>query len=253
LKLWTGGSKLKQKMAKYLPFMPKLSFKIKMKRTALRLSFAEFKEKAKYKIKNAPSLLLAWFKEKAGATKGRISEVLAIFQLFSWQKKLATVALIAATGAGGYIIFRAAHHKIIPEQEDLFINSMESWAQEKYLFTAEETLEPFYESTRVAQNIIALKKMVVNLKRSPGSGPNPMGMFEFYLEGVASDVVVEVKDREIEVQDLFQRTLEETTYDQAATAEGKQALCQRLRKEVNNLLTKGKIRRVFIKTFVIKP
>jgi flagellar basal body-associated protein FliL len=37
------------------------------------------------------------------------------------------------------------------------------------------------------------------------------------------------------------------------TPEGKAALCDRLKKEVNHLLTTGKIKKVWIKTLIIKP
>ncbi len=90
-----------------------------------------------------------------------------------------------------------------------------------------------------------MQKMTVNLRRSSESGPNPMGAFEFYVEGAASEVVVEIKDREPEMEDLFSRTIEDMTFDQVASGEGKKLLCDRLRKELNKVLTKGYVRRVF--------
>jgi len=47
--------------------------------------------------------------------------------------------------------------------------------------------------------------------------------------------------------------VEDLTYDELASGEGKKNLCDRLGKEVNNLLTKGKVRHVYIKTAIIKP
>ncbi|MNT55538.1 flagellar basal body-associated protein FliL [compost metagenome] len=114
-------------------------------------------------------------------------------------------------------------------------------------------VELFYDSTRVSQNIMQLKKMVTNLKRSENSGANRMGAFEFYLEGTVAEVLVEIKDREPEITDLFLRTLGDTTYDQTVSAEGKVALCEKLRKNINGVLTTGKIRRVFFKTVIVKP
>lgn len=80
-----------------------------------------------------------------------------------------------------------------------------------------------------------------------------MAAFEFYVEGTVSEVLVEIKDREYEVEDLFLRTIEEMTYDQLTTPEGKRVLCDRLRREVNKVLTTGFVRRIFIKTAILKP
>lgn len=80
-----------------------------------------------------------------------------------------------------------------------------------------------------------------------------MGAFEFLVEGGAADVVVEIKDRESEIEDLFLRTLEEMTFEQVSSGEGKKQICDRLRKEVNRILTKGFVRRVFIKNAIVKP
>lgn len=95
--------------------------------------------------------------------------------------------------------------------------------------------------------------MTVNIKRSQSSGPNPMASLDFYAEGTASDVMVEIKDREAEVRDLLQRTIEEMSFDQISSGEGKQLLCDKMRKEVNRILTKGKIRKFYIKTALVKP
>jgi flagellar basal body-associated protein FliL len=80
-----------------------------------------------------------------------------------------------------------------------------------------------------------------------------MGAFEFYLEGEDSEVIVEVKDREVEIRDRMQRTLEEFTFDQAADADGKKMIVDKLKKEINQSLSTGKIRKIWFKTVVIKP
>jgi flagellar basal body-associated protein FliL len=47
--------------------------------------------------------------------------------------------------------------------------------------------------------------------------------------------------------------LEEISYNELDSAEGKQQLTEKLRQTLNMNLTKGKIRRVFIKELVLKP
>ena len=80
-----------------------------------------------------------------------------------------------------------------------------------------------------------------------------MGAFEFFIEGNSPDVMVEIKDREYEVKDLFQRNSEEMNFDQLETVEGKQLLLEKLRRDVNRILTKGRVRKVFFKTVILKP
>lgn len=253
VKLWTGAPGRRQKFAKIFPFLPKISYKLKMKRTVLRLTWTKWRESLIRGIKSAGPATVAGLKNLLKKISGGISKGLGEFKTFSLVKKLLFVGLLAATGGSVYVIYRVATHKLLPEEHELFMSSLEDWAQAKYQIEPEEQMESFYDSTRTAQNIMELKKMVVNIRRSSSSGSNPMAAFEFYVEGTVSEAVVEIKDREPEVRDLFQRTIEETTYDQIVTGEGKRLLCDRLRKDVNKLLTKGKIRRVFIKTAIIKP
>ncbi len=250
VKLWTGK---REKLAKFFPFLPKISYKIKMKRTNMRLTWTKFKEQSIHNIRNARPLLLGWLKKQIQKLKEGVGNGLAAFKTFSRVKKLAFVGLLVATGASGVLLYKLVNHKLLPPESELFVLSLEEWAQEKYQYTAEDQVESFYDSTRTSQSVIELKKFVVNLRRSNTSGTNPMGAFEFYVEGTVSEAVVEIKDRESEMRDLFLRTIEEMTYDQVASGEGKRLLCDRLRKELNKVLTKGKVRRVFIKTAIVKP
>lgn len=80
-----------------------------------------------------------------------------------------------------------------------------------------------------------------------------MGAYEFYLEGMVPEVVIEIKDREVEIRDLMQRVLEEFNFDQAESAEGKLLINEKLKKEVNAKLTTGKLKQVWIKTAIVKP
>lgn len=252
-KLWQSATGFRAKLLKIFPFLPKISYKIKMKRTGLRLSFRKFKEQARHRIVNAGPLTLAWLKSALTGTKKTVGDGLTSFKGYSLLKKLSLLGLVVATGVAGFVLYRVSTKGLLPHREDLFVRSLADWSSQKYQYDPKTETEPFYDSTRAAQNIFLMKRMVVNLRRSGEAGANPMGAFEFYVEGAASDVVVEIKDREAEVEDLFLRTIEEMTFDQVSSAEGKQALCERLRKEVNKVLTKGYVRRIFIKTAIVKP
>lgn len=252
-KVWDHATGLRKKLLKILPFLPKISYALKLKRTAMRLSLSKSKEKLRTWIFNSPKALLAWLKVYLQVGKSKLKMGLAAFKSYSLVKKLALVSLLLMTAGAGVVFYRLGTRGLVPKGEELFIRSMGDWASQKYQFNPRTETESFYESTRAAQNVFLMNRMVVNLRRSSESGVNPMAAFEFYVEGAAPDVVVEIKDREAEVEDLFLRTIEEMTFDQVASGEGKQELCARLRKEVNKILTKGYVRRVFIKTAIVKP
>ena len=250
---WVGMPGPRGKLVKAFPFLPYLSYKIKMKRTSMRLTWIRWKEQLIHGLRNLGPSILKWLKAQLGAMKSGMGEGMTAFKSFSLVKKLAFVGLLVVTVGAGFVFYKIATNKLIPAEQDLFLPSLDEWAQAKYQYGPEDQKESFYDSTRTAQNIMELQKMIVNIRRSASSGPNPMAAMEFYVEGTVAEVVVEIKDRESEVQDLFQRTIEDTNYDQLSSGEGKQMLCDRLRKNVNKILTKGKVRRVFIKNAVIKP
>ncbi len=246
--LWQHGDGWRPRLAKILPFVVRLSFRWRLLGIRRKKSWAQ----AKISLKSALPLFWKWLKKRAQILKTSLGASLSVFKELSFKKKLGFLGLLALLGLVGFVIYRSSTKGLFPPAEELFVSSLQEWSQEDYNYDPKTEVESFYESTHSARNIIVLTKMVVNLKRSPSAGVNPMGAFEFYVEGAASDVVVEIKDREIEVRDLFQRTLEDMSFDQISSAEGKQLLCEKLRKEVNKILTKGKVRRVYIKTAILK-
>lgn len=252
-KKWQDAHGLKKKLLALMPFLPKISYQFKMKRTHLRLMLRRWKESTAHFSRNAVPVTVTWLKSFIASAKAGVSDGFTGFRAFSLVKKVLFVSLIGVTGASGYLLYRLGTKGLLPQQEDLFIASMADWAQQKYQFDPQGLQESFYDSTRTSQNILLLKKMVVNLRRSSESGPNPMGAFEFLVEGATEEVVVEIKDREPEVEDLFLRTIEDMTFDQVSSGEGKKMLCERLRNDVNRILTKGFVRRVFLKTAIVKP
>lgn len=203
-------------------------------------------------IKGIPGFLKL-VKEKISKIFEDINEALRQFSYFDTKKKLfisGFVLLCILTVAYAYI---AVTRQILSPKDHLFMLSLEEMAQESFKYDPETEVEPFYESLRVSQNMIILNKVVVNIRPSTHSGSNPMAAMEIYVEGTSSDVLVEIKDRESEIKDLLQRDIEEMTFDQLDSTEGKQLLLEKLRRNLNKVLTQGKIRRAFIKTIVIKP
>ncbi len=171
----------------------------------------------------------------------------------SLKRKFSFLGLILLFIVTVVILVRISTKGLIPPSEELFITSLAELAQEKYQFEPGVDTETFYDSTRTTQHILLLRKMVVNIKASKDSGPNPMAMIELFIEGTDGEVLVEIKDREFEIMDLFQRKIEELNYDQLVSVLGKRSLCSQLGQELNHVLTKGLVKRVFIKNIVIKP
>ncbi len=206
----------------------------------------------KEKLVAIPRAFLVLLKESLSSRKEKMSDNLRTFKYSSGKKKISIVAMIALFIGAAFISYKAVTKGLFPHSEELFISSMKDWSQESFSFESNET-EFLYESTHSSKDIMEISRMVVNIGRSRNSGDSPMAAMDFYIEGSASDVMVEVKDREAEVKDLIQRNIEDLTFDQLASGEGKQLLCEKLRKEVNKILTKGKIRRFYIKTAIVKP
>ncbi len=138
-------------------------------------------------------------------------------------------------------------------QQKLFMNSFSAIGTDLKEFNPNTDMEPFYDNPRFSKNLVSISPLRVNLKPSENSGPNPMLAIEVTAEGLSSDAIVEIKDREAEFKDLLARLTEERSYDDLVVTEGKQMICEQYRDLLNAHLTRGQVRRVLLKSFVIKP
>jgi flagellar basal body-associated protein FliL len=179
------------------------------------------------------------------------TETLGKVKTFSKIQKAVLGVIIIGSGLLFYVLFKLATTGLIKDDEKLFVRTMEELSTQKFVYDA-ENVEDFYNSPRVSQNIMSLRRIVVNIQRSKNSGVNPMGAFEFFLQGNSSDVMVEIKDREAELLDLFQNQIRTFSYDELDTVEGKRRMLEKLTREINEILTKGKITQIYFKNFVIK-
>lgn len=138
-------------------------------------------------------------------------------------------------------------------QQNLFLNSFAELGTDLKEFNPSTEVESFYDNIHFTKNLITISVMHANLKPSENSGNNPMLAIEVTTEGLSSDAIIEVKDREAEFKDMLLRHTEEKTYDELTEAEGKRILCEQYRDLINAQLTRGQVRRVLLKSFVIKP
>lgn len=254
---WQQKNWLKRNLARFIPLIPKTSYKYKAAKAYIPFFKRKAKKNLKYFFTHFKPIILnnsqRLFIKIKDAVTSSVTSVVTEIKSYSRNKQIGLAVFVLIASFSTTVVYKVLTHKLFKVQKELFLLSMDEWAQEKYFYGPEDHVEAFYDSTRMVQNILNLKKIWVNLKPSANSGSNPMAAMEFYIEGTIAEVVIEIKDRESEVGDLFLRTVEDLTYDQLASGEGKKNLCDRLGKEVNNLLTKGKVRHVYIKTAIIKP
>lgn len=232
-----------------LPFLPKFwdfRYRFFTNFHLHRVNLSTALREAGPKLLQATKAGVAW---TLGYSKGRVT----VFKELTRTLKIVAACLILAVFLTAAFIYRSFTKGVLPEDKEYLMASLEEWSVQTYKLGTETEMDSFYDSPRTIQNIMSLPKMVVNLHPSPSSGPNPMAALEFFLEGLSPEAIVEVKDRETEIRDLFQRTIEEMTYSEMESIEGKQQLTEKLRLALNVHLTKGKIRRVFFKEAVIKP
>lgn len=206
---------------------------------------------AEYLLKEVLPRLLAVIKGGVGKVGQQVKAGLSIFSTFDKKKKIISVVLLlGCVGLAAYFA-KLIKTGIIAKEQKPFIYSMEELSENKYFYEKDQ-LEDFYSSPRFNQNLISLRRMVVNIKKSKNSSENPMGAFEFFLQGNSSDVMIEVKDRESEVLDTFQAEIRGFSYDDLDSLEGKTKLTEKLKSVINEILVRGKINKIYYKTFVLK-
>jgi flagellar basal body-associated protein FliL len=254
---WKTGSKFRRMVLKVVPFAPRLSLIKKRLQFKVALivhgRWVRFKNFGYYLATDGRQKAVAstksWLSEAAGSVASGVSK----FKSFPILKKVLAASVLLIAVLTTVFIYRSYTHGIIQPGEELFIPSLESVATESYDYDPATESEPFYDNLRSTQNLFLFPKMVVNLARGNRPNRNPMAAFEFFVEGMVPEVIVEMKDREAMIKDAMQRTIEGYSFEQLDTSEGKNELREKLMKEINSLLTKGAVRRVLIKTIVLKP
>lgn len=141
----------------------------------------------------------------------------------------------------------------LPDLDRQALNSFEEVASGSFAVRKEDGFEGFDSSLRHPEYVVLLKRVVVNLRRAFKSRKNPMALFEFYLEASTQEAAVELREREVEFLDRLQRTIETMTYRELNTEIGKQRMKVAIRRDLNQVITKGRIKRVLIKTMTLKP
>lgn len=228
------------------PFLPKVKLKIKNAGTSLNtfihhIFFFQIPE------------LGRWLLQKVKFGFGFIKDKISNFFGLPLKAKLLFLFFTVFFFGGCYFIFYFWKVNPLSKPTEMFVTNLESLSTETVAFNYKIDMEPFFYNFRLSQNVFTTERLVVNLRPSPNSGPNPMAALELFLSGTSADVVIEIKDREAEMKDVMLRAIEEFTFDDIVTQQGKQNLTERIARVLNTVLTKGKVKAVYYKSVVFKP
>lgn len=177
------------------------------------------------------------------------------FKSRTWQQRISILLAFAVLGLLLVVVAKISQGKLLPKTEREWIASFEEKADGVFTYERTDPFEDFNDPILHPEFVVVIDRVVVNLARTPEAeaGANPMAAFEFYIQTENQDAAIEVKDRNIAVRDVLARAVERMTYPELASEDGKQKLKLILRKDLNLIMTKGRVRRVYLKTIVLNP
>ena len=182
----------------------------------------------------------------------RFKTGLSLFSKQSKQAKLMMVVVAVLAIGAGFMTRIAFHGPFLPTLEKDFVYSFAPIADKSYAYEASEKWQDLKDPLLHPEHIVLLERLIVNL-HTPGDGSNPMALLDLYIETSSQEAAVEIKDRDAAVRDLVLRTMEQLSYDELVTDTGKNKLKVFLRKNLNDMMSRGRIRRIFFKSIVLKP
>lgn len=165
----------------------------------------------------------------------------------------ALVALVLAMSVALALVLKATFGgQVMPRFESEFLYSFAPLADAEFSYDSSAPMENFGNPLLHPEHVVLIDRLIVNLRPSRPS-QNPMGLFEIYVESSNREGAIEIKDREGEARDVIGRSLEKMPYEELAGAEGKSKAKLVIRRDLNQFLTQGRVRRVYFKTVVLKP
>ncbi len=174
------------------------------------------------------------------------------FQDASATQRLAVLMLVATLVGSLWVLLANFKGIWLPHIHEPILASFAANADHVETFDAKDNGESFYSAFPQERHEFLFPKMKVNL-RPTQENPLPMGAFEIVVQLDSMDTAIEVRDREVEFNDLLQRACEEETFSDLETELGKSRLKSLIKRELNQKLTQGWIKDVNFKTFILKP
>lgn len=192
---------------------------------------------------------------KARTWKVRVAAASNWVRERSLAQKLAMFLAFVIIAGLGFVVNRTLDGTLLPRTEKVWVANFAEHADEVFTYDPKGAFEDFNDPLLHPEFVVLIERVVVNLSRTPeaSENANPMAAFELYLQTDNQAAAVEIKDRDVEVRDAIARSVERMTYPELADEEGKAKLKLLIRKELNEKLTLGKVRRVFFKTLVLNP
>lgn len=173
----------------------------------------------------------------------------------SLAQKMSLLVAIVVLGLLIFVGAKTIQGTLLPTVERAWIANFTEFADGKFTYESNGSFEDFNDPLLHPEFVILVERIVVNLSRTPQApeSANPMAAFELYLQTDNQDAAVEIKDRSVEIRDAVARSVERMTYPDLADEDGKAKLKLLIRKDLNEIITRGKVRRVFFKTIVLNP
>ena len=173
------------------------------------------------------------------------------FRAFNSTQKLAVVFMVLALFASGFFIAKTFDKNWLPTFHARLPRSLAQGAGVIGEVHSKSQLEDLFQVFPQIEYYVLLKKVIVNLEPSYGSGPNPMGAFQIFVGADSQDTAVEVKTREQQILDLVRRTLESFNYNEAASVAGKERMKIALRTQINKILDQGRVFNIYFDNFIL--
>ena len=165
------------------------------------------------------------------------------------EEKATSEASTAAAGAAGpkpYALYSIVAINMIVVA---FVGFMVWKNTQKPVSTVEQVIEGVkhddkadIEKTPEVGKVIPLETFIVNLAGSKGRKVLKVNM---ELEVKGQDIIQEIDNRKAQIRDFIIIILSSKTYDEVSTKEGKDALRNEIKDNVNSFLSKGKIVNVY--------
>lgn len=254
---WQNSTGLKKISYRFFRFLPQVSLALKKSKARVAVKMVAFSIILRNEANDLAVSLWRnsrkYAKEGLSATQQTVGGGLKSFKKLSAKRKVMLFLTFVLVGAAIYGVKFALSGRLLPGERELFIANFEEAGGEVFEFDPSDRQELFYDNVRSAPNLLLIPKMIINIKASANSGPNPMIAVEFFAEGMSPEAILELKAREPFFRDRMQRRIEDYSFDLLESSSGKISLTQELLKDLNRNLSQGQLRGLRIKTLVLKP
>lgn len=179
-----------------------------------------------------PSLWKSFFKNLPKEQKTRIYISLGIFSV------LTPVIVLILMG------------KVLPNFNIPYNISMEELSGEIHAYPTDGVQVPLFDDYRSQAVTYELPKTMINLRKDGEA--TSFGEFEFFLNIREKELTSVIKDKETEIMDLIQRTLEQITWRELQTPIGKEKVKKVIRHRVNDFLQGNIVLGVYYRSIILQ-